>query len=87
MSPLGQMRRFAALRDMSVIAPIAARIATSARRADGIGFILIFRNCACHDPKSVVYVRRLAPLEGRIAIVTDAGRDAVDAASAIDEQR
>jgi hypothetical protein len=32
-------------------------------------------------PKSVVYAHRLVPLEGRIAIVTDAGRDAVDAAA------
>src|SRR6202790_4827910 len=30
-------------------------------------------------PKSVVYARCLVPLEGRIAIVTDAGWDAVDA--------
>jgi hypothetical protein len=28
---------------------------------------------------------RLVPLEGRIAIVTDAGRDAVDADGAFDE--
>jgi hypothetical protein len=29
---------------------------------------------------------RLVPLEGRIAIVTDAGRDAVDAGGACDER-
>src|SRR6202011_2910930 len=32
-------------------------------------------------PKSVVYAHCLVPLEGRIAIVTDAGWDAVDAAA------
>jgi hypothetical protein len=38
--------------------------------------ILIFRNAnRRYKP------RRLVPLEGRIAIVTDAGRDAVDAAA------
>ena len=42
--------------------------------------ILIFRN-----PKSLVHCRRPVPLEGRIAIVTDAGRDAVDARGASDE--
>src|ERR1700686_4004207 len=36
-------------------------------------------------PKSVVSVRRPAPLEGRFAIVTSAGRDAVDADGASDE--
>ena len=30
-------------------------------------------------PKSAVYARRPVPTEGRLAIVTDAGRDAVDA--------
>jgi hypothetical protein len=36
-------------------------------------------------PKSLLHPRRLVPLEGRIAIVTDAGRDAVDAGGASDE--
>src|ERR1700676_4051032 len=36
-------------------------------------------------PKSVVHVRRPVPLEGRFAIVTSAGRDAVDADGASDE--
>jgi hypothetical protein len=36
-------------------------------------------------PKSLLYPRRLVPLQGRIAIVTDAGRDAVDASGASDE--
>src|ERR1700674_4257823 len=35
--------------------------------------------------KSLLYPHRLVPLEGRIAIVTDAGRDAVDAGGASDE--
>jgi hypothetical protein len=38
--------------------------------------ILVFRK-----RKSVYIHRRLVPLEGRIAVVTDAGRDAVDAAA------
>jgi hypothetical protein len=42
--------------------------------------ILIFRN-----NKSWVYSARPVPLEGRIAIVTDAGWDAVDAEDASDE--
>jgi hypothetical protein len=33
------------------------------------------------EPKSNLYRSRPTPLEGRIAIVTDAGRDAVDAAA------
>src|ERR1700731_2095718 len=36
-------------------------------------------------PKSVVDIRRPVPLEGRFAIVTSAGRDAVDADGAPDE--
>src|SRR5712664_4841847 len=32
-------------------------------------------------PNHIYIARRLVPLEGRIAIVTDAGRDAVDAAA------
>ena len=31
------------------------------------------------DPNHFTYPRCLVPLEGRLAIVTDAGRDAVDA--------
>jgi hypothetical protein len=31
------------------------------------------------DPNHFIYSRRLVPPEGRLAIVTDAGRDAVDA--------
>jgi hypothetical protein len=42
--------------------------------------ILLFRN-----RKSVYIKRRLVPHEGRLAIVTDAGRDAVDADGASDE--
>jgi hypothetical protein len=33
------------------------------------------------DPNHFYIPHRLVPLEGRIAIVTDAGRDAVDAAA------
>jgi hypothetical protein len=36
-------------------------------------------------PNQNYIYRRLAPLEGRIAVVTDAGRDAVDASGASDE--
>ena len=38
-------------------------------------------------PKSNPYSRRLVPLEGRIAIVTDPERDAVDTDGASDEDR
>ena len=45
--------------------------------------IFRFRRCPNH-----FYIRRRpAPLEGRFAIVTDAGRDAVDADGAFDERR
>jgi hypothetical protein len=37
------------------------------------------------DPNQIYISRRPTPLEGRIAIVTDAGRDAVDAGGASDE--
>jgi hypothetical protein len=42
--------------------------------------ILVFRN-----RKSVLYPEPSTPLEGRIAIVTDAGLDAVAASGASDE--
>ena len=38
------------------------------------------------DPNQNYKPRRPTPLEGRIAIVTDAGRDAVDASGATDER-
>jgi hypothetical protein len=38
-------------------------------------------------PKSNLYPLPSCPTEGRLAIVTDAGRDAVDADSAFDEWR
>jgi hypothetical protein len=41
--------------------------------------ILIFRNA------NQVYIHRVHPTEGRIAIVTDAGLDAMDVDSALDE--
>ncbi|MDR3484907.1 MAG: hypothetical protein P4M05_08340 [Bradyrhizobium sp.] len=37
------------------------------------------------DPNQLHVSRRLVPMEGRLAIVTDAGRDAVDAGGASDE--
>jgi hypothetical protein len=39
------------------------------------------------DPNHFTYCRRPVPPEGRLAIVTDAGRDAVDAHSADNERR
>jgi hypothetical protein len=42
-----------------------------------VPFAKIF--CFASDPNQIYIPRRLVPLEGRIAIVTDAGRDAVDA--------
>jgi hypothetical protein len=44
--------------------------------------ILVFRR-----PKSLLYLSLSRPTEGRLAIVTDAGRDAVDADGAFDERR
>jgi hypothetical protein len=38
------------------------------------------------DPNHILIRRRPVPHEGRLAIVTDAGRDAVDAGGADDEQ-
>ena len=37
------------------------------------------------DPNQQYIVHRLVPLQGRIAIVTDAGRDAMDVDGAADE--
>ena len=42
--------------------------------------ILVFRT-----PKSDAYLLPSCPIEGRLEIVTDAGQDAVDASSAIDD--
>jgi hypothetical protein len=39
------------------------------------------------DPNQIYIVSRPVPEEGRLAIVTDAGRDAVDADGAFDEWR
>jgi hypothetical protein len=39
------------------------------------------------DPNHFYIRRRSVPMQGRIAIVTDAGRDAVDAGCAFDEMR
>jgi hypothetical protein len=39
------------------------------------------------NPNHLHILRRLVPHEGRLAIVTDAGRDAVDAGCAFDEMR
>src|SRR5258707_9541393 len=39
-----------------------------------------------NGPKSAIYPLPSRPPEGRLAIVTDAGRDAVDAGSALDER-
>src|SRR5712671_5665025 len=38
------------------------------------------------DPNQFTDSHRLVPIEGRLAIVTNAGRDAVDAVSALDER-
>jgi hypothetical protein len=44
------------------------------------------KNISVFQKSDPLYIhRRLVPLEGRIAIVTDAGRDAVDAGGASDE--
>jgi hypothetical protein len=46
-----------------------------------VGILRNFRSSLATGPKSVIYACRPVPLEGRLAIVTDAGRDAVDAGS------
>jgi hypothetical protein len=46
-------------------------------------FVKIF--CFSEDPNHLYISRRPAPPKGRIAVVTDAGRDAVDAGGASDE--
>src|ERR1700688_844067 len=48
-----------------------------------VPFAKIFRFAP--DPNHFYNSRRPVPLQGRIAIVTDAGRDAVDAGGALDE--
>jgi len=42
--------------------------------------------CFAHDPNQFTDSRRPVPQEGRLAIVTNAGRDAVDVGSARDER-
>ena len=54
----------------------------------GCGILTHFRiseNTLAGPPKSLVHVSRPVPLEGRFAIVTNAGRDAVDADGASDD--
>src|SRR6266581_1395995 len=73
-------------------APRNDSYAKTARRANHF----VFSEMACPAPFAKIFLFRpeanqftescrLVPLEGRIAIVTDAGRDAVDAGSALDE--
>ena len=56
------------------------RASAKSKSSPSVKNILIFRNC-----KSVYIHGHPVPHEGRLAIVTDAGRDAVDANSASDE--
>jgi hypothetical protein len=58
----------------------------SATAADFPKSSLDRKNISVFPKPDPLYIhRRLVPLEGRIAIVTDAGRDAVDAGGANDE--
>jgi hypothetical protein len=73
-------------RASSVVRPIATRIETSAGRANGTHLIRNFRNIAFRLTQISRISAASRPTEGRLAIVTDAGRDAVDADGAGDEQ-
>src|SRR5260370_31062786 len=66
--------------------PCRAAFATAkCRRTVWLAFFGISEISLATRPKSVIYPCRPVPLEGRLAIVTDAGRDAVDAGGAADE--
>jgi hypothetical protein len=65
-------------RDATPLGLVASNVATTPRlRQCAIAKIFPFRP----DPNQLYIPHRLVPTEGRIAIVTDAGRDAVDAAA------
>ena len=66
---------------LSVVRPIATRIETSAGRANGTHLVRNFRNIAFRLTQISRISAASRPTEGRLAIVTDAGRDAVDAAA------
>ena len=70
---------------MSVVPPIAARTEASTGRASGIELIRNFRNLAFRLTQISLILQLSRPTEGRLAIVTNAGRDAVDADGASDE--
>jgi hypothetical protein len=59
----------------------------------GINSMLAVQSCPkkyshfSFDPNHFYIRRRSVPMQGRIAIVTDAGRNAVDAGCAFDEMR
>ena len=71
---------------MAVVPPLASQ-----QRPDPAAMwlifqrFLIFRNCVDAGPKSVAFIRRPVPEEGRCATSRNAGRDAVDASGAQDE--
>jgi hypothetical protein len=63
-------------------------ISPSGKSAAAVIFLSspIFKNISVLvSPKSLLYPPPSHPTEGRIAIVTNAGRDAVDAGGALDE--
>ena len=56
----------------------AGRVICPSCQSVAVGFI-------DSDPKSAIHPMPSRPTEGRLAIVTDAGRDAMDASGATDE--
>jgi hypothetical protein len=66
--------------------PIGRLICPTGCRATGLSSPLFKKIPFPNYPKSHLYRLPSCSTEGRLAIVTDAGRDAVDADSAIDER-
>jgi hypothetical protein len=75
------------LRVTFVISPVAAWIATGAPALTGRKNSEFPKYRFPFDPNHLTYIRCPVPPEGRLAIVTDAGRDAVDVGCAFDERR
>jgi hypothetical protein len=70
---------------MSVARTIATQIAASVGGVNGAHSILNFRNIAFRLTQISLIFYASRPTEGRLAIVTDAGRDAMAAGGASDE--
>jgi hypothetical protein len=77
-------RRFAPIRWLAMTQPQLICPTGKSANLCPAPFAKIFRFAS--DPNHSYIHHRLVPLEGRFAVVTNAGRDAVDADSAIDER-